>query len=51
MVFEIFYLENFPKISGVDADLDIRKNFWDKLKYKNDLTGSLSAIVKRVDAL
>ena len=30
---------------------DLSYNFWDEIKYKNDLPDSISASLKRVDAL
>ena len=51
MVFANFYLEDFPNITGLAAELDFWYNFWDELKSKNDLPDSISATLKRVDAL
>ena len=51
MVFASFYLEDFPNFTGLAAELDLWYNFWDEINYKNDLLGSISATVKKVDAL
>ena len=51
MVFANFYLEDFPNFTGLAAELDLWYNFWDEINYKNDLLGSISATLKRVDAL
>ena len=48
MVFANFYFEDFPNFSGL---ADIWYNVWDKIKCKNDLPDSISATLKRVDAL
>ena len=41
MVFVNFFLEDFPNFSGLAAELDPWYNFWDEIKYKNDLPDSL----------
>ena len=51
MVFANFYLEDFQNFTGLAAELDLWYNFWNEIKYKNDLPDSISATLKRVDAL
>ena len=51
MVFANFYLEDFPYFTGLAAELDLWHNFWDEMKYKNNLPDSLSAFLEKVDAL
>ena len=51
MVFASFYLEDFQNFTGLAAELDLWYNFWNEIKYKNDLPDSISATLKRVDAL
>ena len=51
MVFANFYLEDFPNFTGLAAELDLWYNSWDEIKYKNDLPDSISATLKRADAL
>ena len=43
MVFANFYLEDFPNFPGLAPELDLWYNFWDEIKYKNDLRDSISA--------
>ena len=51
IVFANFYLEDFPNFTGLAAELNLWYNFWDEIKYKNDLPDSISATLKRVGAL
>ena len=41
MIFSNFYLEDFSNFTGRAAELNLWYNFWDKIKYKNDLPDSL----------
>ena len=41
MVFVNFYFEDFPNFNGLAAGLDLWYNFWDEIKYKNDLPDSI----------
>ena len=41
MVFVNLFLEDFPNFSGLAAELDPWYNFWDEIKYKNDLPDSI----------
>ena len=51
MAFANFYLEDFPNFTSLAAELDFWYNFWDEIKYKNDLPDSISATLKNIDAL
>ena len=51
MVFVNLYPEDFPNFTGLAAEVDLWYNFWGEIKYKNDLPDSISATLKRVDAL
>ena len=51
MVFENFYLEDFPNFTDLAAELDHWYYFWNEIKHKTDLPDSTSATLKRVDAL
>ena len=46
-----FLFEDFPNFTGLTEELDLWYKFWDKIKYKNDLPDSISATLKKVDAL
>ena len=51
MVFANSFLADFPKFTGLAAELELCYNFWDEMKYKNDIPDSMSATLKRVDVL
>ena len=50
MVFANFCFGDFPNFTGLAADLDIWYNFWDEIKYKNEVSDSILSILKRADA-
>ena len=51
IVFENFYLDDFANFTSLAWELHLCYNFWDEIKYKNDLPNSISATPKRVDPL
>ena len=51
IVFANLYLEDFSDFNHLASELELWYNFWNKTKYKNNLPDSISATLKRIDAL
>lgn len=51
IVFANLYLEDFSDFNHLASELELWYNFWNKTKYKNNPPDSISATLKRIDAL